>query len=71
MEMRITARNKINGTVVEVKSGTVHSEVKFRTAEGMVLVSMITREACEELEIAEGKEVTAIIQAPSIMLAVE
>lgn len=69
--MRITARNRINGTVIEVKSGTVHSEVKFRTAEGMILVSMITREACDELGIVAGKEVVAIIQAPSIILAVE
>ena len=61
--MRITARNRIGGTV--------HSEVKFRTPEGIMLVSMITRDACEELEIVEGKEVTAIIQAPSIILAVE
>lgn len=69
--MRITARNKISGTVVEVKSGTVHAEVKFTTPEGIVLVSMITREACEELGIEEGKKVTGIIQAPSIMLMVE
>jgi molybdopterin-binding protein len=66
--MKISARNKLSGTVRGIRRGEAIANVELDVA-GQRLVASITVEAVEELGIAEGSEVTAIIKASDGMLA--
>lgn len=69
--MRISARNQWTGTVVEVSPGVVTTTVKVRLVGGEIVTSSITREAAEELGLAVGGEVTAIVKASDVLLGSE
>jgi len=66
--MQITARNQLRGTVTSIKLGGVMAEVVVKVGENEV-VSVVTRASVEELGIAPGDEVTAIIKSTEVMLA--
>ena len=69
--MRMSARNQLAGSVVEVSPGAVTTTVKIRLAGGDVMTSSITKEAADELGLAAGNEVVVIVKASDVMLAVE
>jgi molybdopterin-binding protein len=68
--MKISARNKLSGTVRGIRRGEAIANVELDVA-GQRLVASITVEAVEELGIAEDSEVTAVIKASDVMLATE
>jgi len=67
--MKLSARNKIDGTVTSITRGEATANVAL-DAGGVRLVASITVEAADELGIAEGATVTAIIKASDVILAV-
>ena len=69
--MRISARNILKGTVKQIIPGAVNSEVVILTSSGEIIVSIITKESAENLELKEGKQVYAIIKASNVMVAVD
>jgi molybdopterin-binding protein len=69
--MKISARNMLKGKVKQVKPGVVNAEVILELANGMEIVSIITKESAEKLGLAEGKEVYAVIKATNVMIAVD
>jgi molybdopterin-binding protein len=46
--MRISARNQIKGTVVEVKKGATTSHVRVDIGNGQIITSSITNEAVDD-----------------------
>jgi molybdopterin-binding protein len=68
--MPISARNQIKGTVVSVTKGPATAIVEV-DAGGQRVVASITAEAAEELGLAEGRDVTAIIKASDVLLATD
>ena len=69
--MRLSARNQIKGTVVEVKKGATTSHVRVDIGGGHIVTSSITNEAVDELVIKAGNHVTAVIKASDVMIAVD
>ncbi|MBU2694373.1 MULTISPECIES: TOBE domain-containing protein [Pimelobacter] len=69
--MRLSARNQIRGTVTHVEVGAVTTTVKVQLGGGDTVTSSITREAAEELGIAVGSEVTIVVKASDVLLAVD
>lgn len=69
--MRISARNQIKGTVVEVKKGATTSHVRVDIGGGQIMTSSITNEAVDELGIAKGGKVTVVVKASDVMIAVD
>jgi molybdopterin-binding protein len=67
--MRLSARNKINARVTSITLGEATANVAL-DAGGLRLVASITVEAVKELALAEGSEVTAVIKASDVILAV-
>jgi len=67
--MRLSARNKISGRVTGITSGEAAANVEL-DAGGIRLVASITVEAVNELGLAEGTEVVAIVKASDVILAV-
>ena len=69
--MEISARNVLKGKVAKVVHGMVSSEVTVELPGGVELVSVITKTSAENLGLAKGKEVSAVIKASNVMIALE
>jgi molybdopterin-binding protein len=69
--MRISARNQIKGTVLEVKKGATTSHVRVDIGNGQVVTSSITNEAVDELGIKAKDKVTVVVKASDVMIAVD
>jgi len=69
--MRISARNQIKGSVVEVKKGATTSHVCVDIGGGQIVTSSITNEAVDELGIKAKAHVTVVIKASDVMIAVD
>lgn len=69
--MKISARNMLKGKVKQIKPGVVNTEVIIELTGGNQVVSVITKESAENLGLAVGKQVYAIIKASNVMIAVD
>ena len=69
--MKISARNILKGKVKSVKPGAVNTEVVVDLSGGAVITSIITRESAENLALAAGKNVYAVVKASNVMIAVD
>jgi molybdate transport system regulatory protein len=67
--MKISARNQLRGTVTSINEGAAIANVELDVG-GQRVVASITVEAARELGLREGVEVTAIVKASDVMLAV-
>jgi molybdopterin-binding protein len=69
--MRISARNQLKGTVVEVTKGATTSHVRVDIGNGQIMTSSITNEAVDELGIKAKGHVTVVVKASDVMIAVD
>jgi molybdopterin-binding protein len=69
--MRISARNQIKGTVIEVRKGATTSHVRVDIGNGQIVTSSITNEAVDELGIKANDQVTVVVKASDVMIAVD
>jgi molybdopterin-binding protein len=69
--MRISARNQIKGTVVEVTKGATTSHVRVDIGNGQIVTSSITNEAVDELGIKAKAADTVVIKASDVLIAVD
>jgi molybdopterin-binding protein len=69
--MRISARNQIKGTVIDVKKGATTSHVRVDIGGGQIVTSSITNEAVDDLGIKAKGNVTVVIKASDVMIAVD
>ncbi len=69
--MKLSARNVLKGKVKKIIAGAVNSEVIIELPGGMEIVSVITKESVENLDLKVGKEVYAVIKASNVMVAVD
>jgi len=67
--VRLSARNQLKGTVTNVNEGEAIANVAVEVA-GQRLVASITVEAVRELGLHPGSEVTVVVKASDVMLAV-
>jgi molybdopterin-binding protein len=67
--MKLSARNQISARVTAITRGEATANVAL-DAGGIRLVASITVEAVDELRLAEGSQVTAVIKASDVILAV-
>jgi molybdopterin-binding protein len=68
--MKLSARNQLSGTVASIRKGEAIANVVLDVA-GQRLVASITVEAVDELGLAEGSEVTAVVKASDVILATQ
>ncbi len=66
--MKIGARNQFTGEVVDIKNGTVMSEVAVEIAPGLVMSSVMTLDSCNDLNIKKGDKVKVIAKAVNVLL---
>ncbi|MDB5801232.1 MAG: Molybdenum transporter [Rhodocyclales bacterium] len=71
MSMRTSARNQFACTVSGLREGDVDYEVYLRLDDATELVALITRESAEQLGLAIGTEVFALVKASAVLLMTE
>jgi molybdopterin-binding protein len=67
--MRLSARNQIPARITAINAGEAIANVQL-DAGGVRLVASITVEAVRDLGLAEGSEITAVIKASDVIVAV-
>jgi molybdopterin-binding protein len=67
--VKISARNRFKGTVVEVIKGATTSHVRINIG-GVVVTASITNEAVDDLKLAKGVNAYAVIKASDVMVGV-
>ena len=66
--MKLSARNQIPGKVVTVTKGQTTAHVRIDIGNGVIVTSSITNEAVDDLGLAVGDAVTAVIKASDVMV---
>ena len=65
---KLSARNQLRGKVVDVRKGQTTAHVRIEIRNGVVVTSSITNEAVDDLGLAVGDDVVAIIKASDLMV---
>jgi molybdopterin-binding protein len=65
--MKLSARNQLAGRVVEVRKGQTTAHVRIDIG-GAIVTASITNEAVDELALATGQNVVAVIKASDVMV---
>jgi molybdopterin-binding protein len=68
--MKISARNQLSGTILEVTRGATTAHVRIEVGSGQVITAAITNEAVDELGLKPGAKALAVIKASDVMIAV-
>lgn len=69
LAIQISARNQMQAKVISVECENVNAKICLRLKSGQLLMSVITKEAVENLHIEEGQTVTAIFKSNSVVLS--
>ena len=69
--MKLSARNQLKGTVVEIQQGAVNGIVKIDLGGGIVINSVITMSSIIELGLEVGSTAYAVIKASNVMVGVD
>lgn len=64
----LSARNQLKGTIKAVKLGTVMAEVLL-TVGDVEIVSVITRESAERMQLKIGDRATAVVKSTEVMIS--
>jgi molybdate transport system regulatory protein len=68
MSMKTSARNQFVGSIVALRAGDVDYEVRLKLDDANELVAVITRDSADNLELAMGMEVYALVKSSSVLL---
>jgi molybdopterin-binding protein len=69
--VKISARNILKGTVVEIVKGATTSHVRIDIGGGAVVTASITNEAVADLRLEKDKQAYAVIKASDVMVGID
>jgi molybdopterin-binding protein len=64
----MSARNRLRGTVSEVRVEGLLAQVELTVTEPARIVAVVTRDAIEELGLEPGMAATAVVKSTSVMV---
>jgi molybdopterin-binding protein len=67
MATKLSARNQIEGKIVELELGGVMAHVTVQVGKNLI-ESVITKRSVEEMKLKVGDRVTAVIESTEVML---
>ena len=65
--MTLSARNRLEGEVVEIQFGGVMAHVVMRVGKNLI-ESVITKRSADEMKLKVGDKVSAVIKSTEVML---
>ncbi|MDW5314390.1 molybdopterin-binding protein [Rhizobium sp. PL01] len=69
--MKISARNRLKGQIVEITKGATTAHVRIDIGNGAIVTASITNQAVDELELTVGGSAYAVVKASDVMVAVD
>jgi molybdopterin-binding protein len=69
--MQISARNSLKGTIKSIEPSAVNTQIVIELSNGLEVVSIITKDSAERLNLATGKTVYAVVKASDVMIATD
>jgi molybdopterin-binding protein len=66
--MKLSARNKLKGTVTLVEEGLITAKVRIDLGNGNVITSIISRDAVEDLGLKVGDTAYAVIKSTEVIV---
>ena len=69
--MKISARNSLKGTIKSIETGAVNTQIVIELSNGVEVVSIITKDSAERLNLATGKTVYAVVKTSDVMIATD
>lgn len=69
--MKLSARNKLKGTVLAIDEGTVNSTVQIDLGNGSIVTAMITNASVKDLGLQPGKTAYAIVKASDVIVGAD
>ena len=68
--MKVSARNVLEGKIVEVTKGQTTAHVRLDIG-GAIVTASITNEAVDDLKLATGGNAYAVIKASDVMIGID
>jgi molybdopterin-binding protein len=68
--VKISARNRLKGTVIEVIKGATTAHVRIDVG-GSIVTASITNESVDELDLKVGDSAYAVVKASDVMVAID
>ena len=69
--MKISARNRLKGNIVEITKGATTAHVRIDIGNGAIVTASITNQAVDELGLTVGGSAYAVVKASDVMVAVD
>jgi molybdopterin-binding protein len=70
--MRLSTRNQLTGTIIQVDLGSVMAIVKVKLDGGdQIVTSSVTKDAALDLGLTEGQPATVFIKSTEVTIGVE
>ena len=69
--MKIGARNKLSGKIVDIKKGTLMIQVKLEVQPGVFMSSVMTIDSFEDLDLKLGDQASIVVKAVNVLLVKE
>jgi molybdopterin-binding protein len=70
MPVKISARNRLKGKIVEVRKGATTAHVRIDVS-GTIVTASITNEAVDELKLKVGDTAYAVVKASDVMVGLD
>lgn len=68
--MKLSARNKLKGQIVEVRRGTTTAHVRIDIG-GQTITAAITNDSVDELGLKAGQTAYAVVKASDVMIGID
>ena len=68
--MKLSARNRLKGKIVDVKKGTTTAHVKIDVG-GQIVTAAITNDSVDELKLVSGQTAYAVVKASDVMVGID
>jgi molybdopterin-binding protein len=66
--MKVGARNRLEGKVIDIKRGAVMCQVRVKLPGGGHMESVMTNDSLDDLGIKEGSKVRVVVKAVNVLL---
>ncbi len=69
--LKVSTRNQLTGTIKKLEISELAATVRIQIETPTIVTALITRDAVDELDLAIGDEVEAVIKSTEVMVAKE
>lgn len=66
---KLSVRNRVGAKILKIERGDITCLIKMATSAPVILTSIISNEAVQDLKLQEGDDVVAIVKSTEVMVA--